>query len=109
MRFLQNAFLAAVLMMVATGAGLASSVIFDWQGRGRSDVFTIPEKTGSWQAAWDCEAHTSPTIAVLNAASGVAVDFLGASYRGERLISKTGRFQLDTRDAFCRVTVTVND
>ena len=109
MRLLQKALLATGLIILTTGSSLAFTIIFDWQGVGRSDVFTIARKAGSWQAAWDCEARSSATIAVLNADSGVPVDYLGASYKGERLISKTGRFQLDTGSSYCRVTVTTTD
>jgi hypothetical protein len=109
MRLLRKAVFAAALLMLAPGSGLAAKVIIDWQGMGRSDVFTIARKAGSWQAAWDCDTRNGATIAVLNADSGVPVDYLGASYRGERLISKTGRFQLDTNGTFCRVTVTTSD
>ena len=109
MRFFPKALLATALAVLAAGDGLAATVIFDWQGQGRSEVFTIPGKLASWTAAWDCQAHTSPAIAVLNADAGTAVDYLGASYRGEKLLSKTGRFQLDTGGTFCRVTVTLSD
>jgi hypothetical protein len=109
MRILQTALLTSLSIALMTGAGVAATVVFDWQGMGRSEVFTIARKAGSWQAAWECEAHSSATIAILNAESGVPVDFLGASYRGERLVSKTGRFLLDTRGSFCRVTVTTTE
>lgn len=109
MRILQGALLASALVMLMTGTSAALTVIYEWQGSGRSDVFTVNRKVESWQAAWNCEARTSATIAILNADSGVPVDFLGASYRGERLITKAGRFQLDARGSFCRVTVTTND
>jgi hypothetical protein len=104
MRIFRIIVLAGLASMLMTQAGSAFTTIFDWQGNGRSEVFTVERKIGSWRAVWECEAHTSPTIAILNADSGVPIDFLGASYRGERLVSKTGRFQLDTRGAFCRVT-----
>jgi hypothetical protein len=100
--------LAIVAALLVPRSTAAYTVLFDWQGSGRSDVFSVPSKSVPWRAAWECEAGKSPKIAIISVNNNAPVDFLGASYRGERLISKGGRFQVDTQGEFCRVTVTTN-
>jgi hypothetical protein len=100
--------LATMTTLLMAVPASASMVLFDWQGSGRSDVFSVPSKSVPWQAAWECEAGKSPKIAIISVNNGAPVDYLGASYRGEKLISKGGRFQVDTQGEFCRVTVTTS-
>jgi len=100
---------AALAALLVSWPAAAATVVFEWQGDGRSEAFTVPNKSVPWQAAWECGAGRSPKIAIISVASGAPVDSLGASYRGERLIAKGGRFQLDAQGEFCKVTVTTNE
>ena len=68
----------------------------------------VPTKSVPWRAAWECEVGKSPKIAIISVTNGAPVEFLGASYRGEKLISIGGRFQLDAQGDVCKITVTTN-
>ena len=109
MRGTKAIFPAALAALLVSWPVAAATVVFEWQGDGRSEVFTVPAKSVPWQAAWECGAGRSPKIAIISVASGGPVDYLGASYRGERLIAKGGRFQLDAQGEFCRVVVTTTN
>jgi len=105
MRFLQKAALTGLLVVSMTSTCLASTVLFEWQGQGKSEIFTVASKFKSWHAAWECQPQTSPSIAILRA-NGSALDYLGASYKGEKVIAYTGKLRLDAGNVFCRVTAT---
>ena len=103
MRVSSSPLLAGALAASMAGVSPAASVLYAWEGNGKSDVFTVDAKAGSFLVSWRCER--SAVIAVVNTQNGVTVDLLGDSIGGEKLIPYAGRFQLDARGTFCQVTV----
>lgn len=80
------------------------TVLYHWEGRGKSGSFTIPDNLKLWRTTWKCEAGSTPSIALLNADNGGLITSFGESSSGEKLFDVHGNFKWDTRSTNCKLT-----